>query len=237
MQPTLPPKPHQNQQEQPSLETQLNGLMIDDNLSNRTDLPFKIISSDFTVRLFTQRDGNSLNVPLPSYFEYITNAKLKELIQNEELLSGYLLSLYKEEFIDLKRELYAVIESQKQTALELTNSYQDSEDGLLNKAIALDSELKEYDSKLKAFDHLQIEMYDTLNGLSSKSIAKHFSDRAATNEANCSELLNNASVSEDKLSSKQLEQLLHDYTTQRYEWHKNKECVSKLEHQRVMGLE
>lgn len=237
MQPILPPKPHQDQQEQPTLESQLNRLKIDDNLSDRTDLPFKIIPSDFTTQLFTQKDGNSLNVPLPSYFEYITNAKIKELIYNEELLSGYLLTLYKEEFIGLKRELNAVIEGQQKAALELKNKYIDCDDGLLDKALALDTHLKEYDSKLKTFDHLQIEMYETLNGLSSKSIAKHFSDKAATNEANCSELLDNASSTEVELSSKQLEQLLQSYTTQRYEWHKNKECVPKLEHHKVVGLE
>lgn len=237
MQPALPPKPHQELQKPLPLERQLDDLELNDDSTDRTDLPFKSIPPDFTLRLFTRRQGNSLNVPLPSYFEYVSNSKIKELIHNEELLSGYLLSLYKEEFIDLKKELDTVIESQNCAALHLTSKYEEPDSGLLKKLEDLDTELKKYNAKLDNFDHLQIEMYDTLSGLSRKSISKHFSDKAAQNEAKCSDLLNIGSANEDMLSGKELEQLLQEYTMQRYEWHRNKEWASKIEHYKVTGLE
>lgn len=247
MQPALPQKPlHsvQTNQRQPTVQRQLHSELSKLNIthtdhSNRTDLPFKIISPDHTLELFKtkHKDNLLLQVPLPSYFEYISNAKIKEFIDNDELVSGYVNMLYNEDFTEIKEELDIIIQSQHDTALDLKNKYTESKDGLLSKAKKLDKDLVNYHSRLNEFDHLQIEMYDSLSDLSRQNISKLFDKKVSETESLYSDILRDASEKEGKLDPVELEKLLDDYILLRHKWHNYKECISKIDHHKVIGLE
>lgn len=252
MQPELPPKPQSNQigliQGPPSyactthvvhpLETKLDKLAIDDADvdTKRTDLPFKVVSSDLALELFTKKDGDSLNVPIPPYFEYLPNSKIKEFINNEELLCGYLDSLYKEEFRNIKEELDSIIESQVEYAKHLKDKYTNDDYGIVLKTQKLTTDLGNYHRKLKDFDTLQIEMYDNINSVSKPGISEFYHRKIAENEAASAEILKTASEKDGTLETEELNQILSDYINQRHLWHRYKECVCKIDHHKVMGL-
>lgn len=234
MPPYIPPKPQQ-QQQQMHLQLQLNNLSLR-NTIKPADLPFPIITSDHAIQLFIKKKESSLDVPLPSYFEFISNSKIKEFLNNEILLFGYINSLYKDEFSEIKNDVDSIIKSQQEVAINLKQKYTNKSNGLLSKVAESDKELELYHCKLKNFDHLQIEMYDSLSDLSTESITNFFNKKVSENEKECGDILKNASEREGILTTQELEKALNDYITKRHEWHEFKECVSKLNHHKIIGL-
>jgi hypothetical protein len=229
-QPVLPPKPtksttHNFQQPAPSDRLTTNPILPGHQipLKNEIKLPFITIAGDHTIQLFNELTNQPLNtiptVPVPQYVQWLPNSKIKELLNDDTLINGYVQRIYEDELKQINEKIVRIKESQHKAALELQQNYNCN--GLVLKAEQTERLNTELHRQLKQFDHTQIEMYDALESLSPKTVAQHFNQLAKDSESQSAELINNA-LAEESLDSKQLKNLLDQYAIQRNEWHSNK---------------
>lgn len=230
MQPALPPKPTLNNRniqtpQNDEIKLSAKNAQFNCQFENRTDLPFDIIPHDYVDKLFTEKYDNKIpKVPIPEYTSWLPTSKVKEFINSQELIDGYIESIYEEDFKKLIDKLNEVQKSHHNEALKLQTIYNEQFLPFTNETIEKNENAMK---NLKNFDDLQIEMYDVLSGLSIKAIINRYKKLQSENESKCSDLVSTV-LSKDLDDDDQLDQLLEDYMTERKEWHLNKICLEEL---------
>lgn len=241
MNPSLPPKPQlPHIDDADTVIPQFNELKLN---KSRQDLPFTTIDENYTIRLFKEKLAtDELDISPPTYLKYLSTSSIKDFAQDKDILIGYLLTKYKEELAFVKEQTESIVESQRNAANDLKELYtkksSESHDdlGLIECYDDVDTKLITYQHKLEDFDHLQIQMFHTLQELSKSEIAKHYLRSASANESMCANLLDTVSSKTEQLDSSEIKRLLQDYNDQRYQWHMNKQYISKIESGMVIGL-
>lgn len=235
MLPQLPPKPETLS----PLPAEKQGISADhcEIITNiPPDLPFPTLHPEYATDFFKNKYGGALpSVPMPDYIEWLPNPKIKEFLNNQRLLDGYIREIYRPEFKEIEEHINQIGVQQKEAAAKILEKYIEPETGILAVLRENESKICEYHDKLKEFDQAQIEMYESLQELSKSGILEIYQKRIHDNERECQNILKKIDKDE-KLTDSQLQELLSEYGHIREKWHLNNLYVSSIRSGKIKGL-
>lgn len=208
MQPELPPKPLSN-----SIITKKPAISTPSTSSSFHNLPATYILD----RFYELSNTTPSTFPYPKYLQSLPNDLRNEFVKSDQLLLGYLNTEFPDIMCVINNEVKEFMKSQCKLAQELKTKL----DELENNMKPTIERIKEYNEKLHHFQNLQLQLFESLDSISSKSLAQKYSQLVKENQLKCFSLIN--SIDNKILAAEELDDFLEKYTQESYQKYMNKE--------------